>query len=338
MISLNIDNNSSRKYDRTNSILIIGKAETEYQNRIINKAIGINYVEDLYGTDSELTKAYYEALEIGATNIFLCNCYKFTDYLKIAQELMNEEFDYICPLFNFSETFTIQNTNMYLGEFFSNILSENITQIFLTDKHASLYENLDQYIKEMNDIVYSFKKDKMDKLINGQNLCFVLNNLLNYNYANVALASIISQADLKEYPQKDIGDVVFTLNNLDFLDKEIAYFSYDSISKTTIENFLNFNINADPLKFVPICIIQQKILRALDLSEFKGKLLTAYLRIAIENKVNKILAKFQGKLIEGFKLIDINYIDNKDGTVTIKIYISIKPYNSIENINLELEM
>lgn len=339
MTNITISERTLKNYDKTNSVLIIGKGDSEFKNKEILKANSITDVEYYYGKTSELSLSYSEAKDIGATNIFLCNCYKFTDYIDVIESISKEEFTYVVPLFDFSETFVLeQNKAMYLCEFYSNMLSESITQLLITDRHASLYDNLDHYIESMNNIITTFKNETMTKLIKGDNLCFILNTLTKYKFANVALASILLQSDLKSYPKMDIGDVVFDLNNNDLYGQEVAYFAYDKISKTTIENFLNFYEKSSPEKFVPVNLIKQIILRSLDFSSFTGKLFSPYMKISLENNINSTMREHVSVLIESYKLYDIRFVENKDRTVSIYILLTIKPYNSIEDLNIVWEM
>lgn len=340
MVNLNLStNNKTSINDTTDSLLIIGKANSEYKNKEIVKCNSIEEAEYLYGSDSDLSNAYKEAYDIGAVNIYLCNCYLITDYISILNTLPNTEFSYITPLFNFSQTYTTNlNKEVYLSELYSNTIGDKLTQLIFTDMHASLYEDIKQYLKHMNSINTSFKQSSKNKLQYGENFCFVLNCLEKYNFANVALASILIQSDLKYYPQKDIGDVVFDINNLDIYGQEMIYFAYSSLSKTSIENFLNYNKISCPEKFVPINLLVKKIYRLLDFSNFSGKLFSNYMAIQIENKVNEIMDSVVKVLIESYKIKNINYSTTSDKTITVHVYLSIKPYNSIEEIDMKLEV
>ena len=325
--------------DLENSILILGAADTNYKENIITKFNSLLEVEDCYGDNSDLTLAYKEAISLKAENVYLCNCFKVTDYITIINTLIDIDFEYIVPLFSFSDSFTTSDNNhMYLSEFYSNMLSDNISQLIITEKHASLYENIDSYIKTMNLIANNFKSHCFNKLYNGENLSFVLNNLQNYKFANVVLASILSLTNLKYYPMVNVGDVVFDLNENDFYGNEIAFYSYNNLTNTTIENFKNFKYKAAPEKYVLIHLIKQKVLRSLNLDEYKGKLFTPDLQIALSNSINSLMQKHVGNIIESYQLGDIDYIKEKDNTVTIYLNINIKPYNSIEEINIRLEM
>lgn len=334
----NLTRRSEEQFDKSSSILIVGKGESSYKNNEIVQASYVEQVEYAYGEDSDLTNAFKEAYSLGIRNIFLCNCYNYNDYIKALNVIAYDEYAYITPLFNMSDTIIDNNTEYFLAEVYSNVLGDKLTQIIVTEKHASYYEDINHYILNMNKIGMNFKAKTTNNLDYGDNLCFVLNNLKKYNFANVALASILLQNDFKYYPQANIGDVVYDLNNNDLLGQEIVYFAYDSISGTTIENFLNYCPTICPEKYVPVNIVKQIICRALDFSKYSGSLYNAYLKIRLENQVNSIMSSFTGKLIESYSLLDIKAIPTDDHRIIIYIFLSIKPYNSIESIEIALEV
>ena len=342
MVELRTKNKPSvnSKYDnKDNAILIIGQGSSEFKNKEILKCDSLETVKYYYGENSDLTIAYTEAYEIGARDIYLCNCYLFTDYINILDILTADEYAYITPLFNFSETYqTNFNKKVYLCEMYSNIIASRLTQLIFTDKHASLYENIEQYLDDMNSINITFKELSKNRLEYGDNFCFVLNNLKKYNFANVALASILTQSNYRDYPSKDIGDVVFDINNNDVYGQELVYFAYDILAKTSIENFLNFRTINSPEKFVPIHLVIQQIKRRLNFEEFSGKLFTPYMQIQIENYVTDKMNELVGELIESYKILNINYVTTTDHTIIVYVYLSIKPYNSIEDIQITLEV
>ena len=342
MVEIDTFKDSNRKnIDKSNSILLIGKAESEYKNLEIIYCNSIERVEYIYGKDSDIYNAFNELIAMGINEAYICNCYLFTDYIKVLNNI-NEEYGFICPLFNFSEFYkTDSSTKVYLAELYSNIIANGLTEIIFTDKHASYYETIEQYIKEMNQINMNFKSLSFNNLTYGENLCFVLNNLQKYKFANVVLAAILVQADLKYYPNANIGDVVFDLNNNDFYGQEIIYFAYNYLTGTTIENLLNFRLVNDPEKFIPIHLIVLKIKRALMFDEFIGKLFTKYTQIQIENKLVEIMDSFVDNLIRSYNIKNIQYQKVHNGsniTIRVIILLSILPFNSIEDIELSLEV
>lgn len=326
--------------DSHNSLLIVGKGDSEFQNIKIIYPRNEEEVEETFGIDSPLTMAYKEAKQIGAEEVYLCNCYKFTDYINALDLIAQNDFAYIAPLFDFSTTFInpLDNKETYLVELYSDTLNECFSNIFFTDKHASLFEDIDHYLRTMKSINYAFKDEALNRMINGENTCFVLNSLANYKYANVALAAIISKSNLRDYPQQDLGEVVFDITNEDLFDHELIYFTYDNLAKTTVDNMQNYYEKPAPEKMLLNSIIKNLINASLDYDQFTGKLINAYTKIQIENYTKEVLQSFTGRIIEKFKLLDVVYEKVAPGEIAINIYITIKPYNSIESIDMTVEV
>lgn len=323
-----------------NSMIIIGPGDTEFQSNKIVYPESLNEVEDTFGIDSPLTQAYKEAKTAGAENVFLCNCYKFTDYVDSIDLICQNDFSLVVPLFDFSTTFTspITKKETYLAEVYSEFLEDSLSTLIITDKHASLYEDMDHYLNTMRSINYKFRSLTYGRLLNGENICFVLNNLKDYKYSNVALAAILSESSLRYYPSKDIGEVVYDVNSEDLFDHEISYFAYDDLSKTTIENLQNYYETPSPEKMLLISIIKNRIKSKLDYESFTGRLINKYTKIELENYTKEVLQTFIGTLIENFKVIDIVYEQENPGEVNINIYMDIKPYSSIEKIEMKVEV
>lgn len=344
MIDVNIGSrnpSSNNKSIEHNSILIVGKGDTDYKNKNIVYPASISAMEELYGKGSELTVAYIEAKNCGATQVFVLNCNKFTDYIDCLNVITQTDFAFICPLFNFSTTFVdpTDESKRYLAEVYSNALANCFSTIIFSDKHASLYEDLSSFMIEMIKTNYDFKDTTYKKLESGENIAFVLNNLQEYKYANVALAAIISNSDLRNYPSKNIGDVVYDITANDIFDHEMIYFAYNSLTGTTIENLQNYYVKPAPEKMLLINIIKNRINMAFDYDEFTGKLINKYTKIKLENYTKSVLQSFVGTLIEKYNIKKIDYVKATNaGEIDVFIYFSIKPYNSIEVINMTLEV
>lgn len=320
------------------SILILGKGSSEYKNLKISYPKNIEEVKDDYGEHSELTKAYIEAKKIGADEVYVCNCFKITDYIHAIDLIAQNDFAFVCPLFTFSTTYTNSNTEYYFAEIYAEALSDSFSNLLITEKHASLYEDITHYLTSMKSINYKFKDSSIERMSNGQAMAFVLNNLKNYKYANVALASIIATSNLRYYPQKDIGEVVFDITKEDVIDHEFIYFAYDILAKTTIENLLNYHNEKAPEKMLLISIIKNRVNMALDYEQFTGELLNPYTKIKLNNYTTEVLNAFVGLLIEQYKINNIQFVKANPSEVNINIYLSIKPYSSIEFIDMKVEV
>lgn len=308
-----------------NSILIIGKGSSEYMSKEIKKIDTVEEAMLLYGEESQLVEAFKEAFEAGAKNIYLCNAYKYSDHLLIINSLINKEFSYIAPLFDFSDKFTSNDgKEFYLCEMYSSMI-DNVGAIILTSSHARYYEDVQQFADDMNVKVSDFKIARSENLVNSENLCFVVNNLKNNKYANVILASILSLSDFKTYPKADIDNVYFDLNFNDFFGNECIFFTHNPLTGLNVNNLVNFLTKDDPKKFIPNNIISNIISKMLSMNEFEGSLFNAHKKIMIENKISNVISDISGTLVENAKLA---YFDTiiESGCVTISSKILVKPY------------
>lgn len=321
-----------------NSILILGKGDSEYKNLKITYPKNVAEVQEFYGEYSELTKAYIEAKKIGAEEVYVCNCYKLTDYVQAIDLVAQSDFAFVCPLFTFSTTYTNGNKEYYFAELYSEALSESFSNLLFTEKHASLYEDITHFLTSMKSINYAFKDSSLERMSNGQAMAFVLNNLKDYKYANVVLASIISLSSLRYYPQKDIGEVVFDITSDDVIDHEFVYFAYDILAGTTIENLLDYHNEKTPEKMLLINIIKNRINMSLDYEQFTGELMNPYTKIKLKNYTSSVMNTFQDVIIQEYNIDRIEFVKAGSLELNINIYMTIKPYHSIEYISMKVEV
>lgn len=317
-----------------NSVLIIGKGDTEFFRGRAQQFFSTEEVTRYFGVDSELTVAYKEAASLGADNIYLFNATMTSDYALAISEISLRDFKYIVPLnsmFDVHLGFNNIESN-YLAEDYSKAVEDKYSKIIYTSQKSDLYENLEHYVKDISKSVRKFRKTTRTKMF-GENILFIANNLKEYEYANVALAATLSKSDFKTYPSMNVGDVHFDLNTNDFIGLDIIFHAYNKDMKTTIENFYNF-CNLDvPIKYVPVSEIVNIINDALTLDEFKGAIFTPYTSVLIENKANQILNGFIGGLLERFKVLKVEVIRNqKTREVSIQVHVSIKLNATFEEI------
>ena len=84
MIDISFDSNGSNFLDNINSynsLLIVGKGDSEYENTKIVYPSTLKEVEEMFGVNSQLTLAYREAKLAGAPEAHFCNRYMLTDYV-----------------------------------------------------------------------------------------------------------------------------------------------------------------------------------------------------------------------------------------------------------------
>ena len=262
-------------YDKHNNILIIGKAGNNYMLNKITYSMNAKEVLAAY-QDSNLYQAFLLAKTIGAPNIFLMNVQYEFDYIKnVAPTLQLYDFAYVCftDLYLSASFYdaTEEYKKLYYGEFFLEQMNNYNDTIFaFTDKPASLYETVDDYIDSMQVIIDAFKAT-ITSNVSPQNLCFIGNNLTAHNLANVAAIAALCAASLPEYPLYNFGPAVFNIDNSDLGLYEMSYFRNNFLTNTTIENFINFSATVSPEKIMETARIINYIKRELDFSEYEGK-------------------------------------------------------------------
>ena len=190
-VSSGIVTYKTQEVNASKKILILGEASSNYKTREIIK---LNSKEDalsVYG-QSELYEAYSLLIDLGITNIYTCNCFAESDYIRLMDKLIHYDFDYLIPIgIYLSDKFynPITDKNEYYISYFLEQLAlvDSLTTIITTERHASLYEDFDSYTISMSNIENEFfssyvfdKKALLEKY--GNNINFVYNNLCFSEY------------------------------------------------------------------------------------------------------------------------------------------------------------
>lgn len=328
------------KYE--DSLLIIGAGTTEYRLNEIYK-VDSEILVKKYGTDSELYTEYTNAKAFGARNIYLMNMLYQDNYPEVIHSFIQNDFTYIAPInITFSQKIYNPETQKFVfpaDYFLKKIKDNNYSTIIMTDAHASLYEDIDSFIDSTEEKIRAFKNTCKTSLKYGRNLCFIANNLKDYQHANVIIAATLLSTPYNAYPSKNFGDTIFDIDYHDVKQKEFCFFKYNTLRSTTIENFNNFSYIDDQDKFIPINRCIKYVQRNLDISEFCGRMYNDYLKIAITNKLNNLLEKMRGTILHDYKVESCEFYKNKTtNTVTVVNTIVITPINSLEKYKLTLEI
>lgn len=324
------------------SILVIGEGTTDYKVNIINEIRSLKEIEK-YGLDSQLYEAYDCASVFKATtHFYVLNMRYDTDYPEIIESLIQSDFTYIVPInIRFSDKIYIESEQKkipYAEFLLKNIKDSNLSTIIMTDNHASLYNDIDQYINDMEAKINLFKDLSIGINTYGRNLVFIANNLVDYSFANVVAACMLKSSPYKDYPLQDCGEAVFDIDKHDVRSKEFAFFKYNIKRSATIENFNNFSTLNDQDKYVPINRVIKYIQRYLDLSEFCGKTYNEYLKVLIVDKLDALLSALVNYAITDYNIISCEFInDTHTKTIIVLNEISITPINSIEKYKLYIE-
>lgn len=337
--------NKNRLDKSKKNILLIGKGTKNEKAKIILNPINIANARKIYG-DSQLCEAYKYAREItNDDNIYTVNCPLFTDFIEIIDSLVQYNFDFIVPIdIYLQDTFInpITDKVTYFGAYYLERLgmTENQSIVIMTDRQSSLYNDIDVYIEDMNNIVTKFNNDNSEIVsLYGNNMVFVLNNLIDNVYSHVILAASLAACDFKTYPVNIKEHTYFDIDHEDINNNSICFYKYHPISKfSSVEQLFNFRKTNDIYKKVLIDILIKHIVKQLDMSEFCGCLYNPYVKVQIDNKVNKTMMSMKKIVYKDFKIKSIVFKKTGVGVGNILIDISVTPFSMLENINILLEV
>lgn len=330
----NIDNTSKK-------ILIAGKATTNFKAREIIMPVNEKEVLSMYGKSS-LYEAYCNLTAIGVNNIYTVNCFAESDYIRLIDKLIHYDFDYFIPMdIYLSSKFynPIIDKNHYYAAYFLEQLndSESLTTIIMTERHASLYKDFDDYVITMANIEKDFINNE-SALLNkcGNNLNFVYNNIQNTSYSNVVLGGLYCTRNYSQYFNSlKATSIVFDINNNDLYGLKAMYFKYNQYNKdVTVENAFNFKNTNDVYSNALIDDVIKTVIKEIDFSKFKGKLYNPYVSTQIESETKRKLTSLKGKMFKSYKVEKISFVktDKTSGYIVINFYI--QPYGTLENINI----
>lgn len=326
-------------------VLLIGPGNSSSRAREIILPSSQEEVLSIYG-NSDLYKAYSLLKELEVENVYVCNCFANSDYIRVMDKIMHYDFDFLVPIgIYFSDTFynAIEDEDQYFVEYILKQLSlvNSLTTVIMTEKHASLYEDFDHFVIEMKSIENNFIA-KYDYTTSqflesyGNNLLFVYNSLENVSFANAVLAGLfINRSASKYLPSLKINDVVFNIDNIDMIGLRAMYFKKNFYTKNvTVENAVNFKKTQDIYSNALVDDVIKQTIKNINLDSYKGKVYNQYTSLQIEASVKKALQSLKGVLFKEYTIDNI-YFKKTDITAgCIIIDFSIVPYGTLENINV----
>lgn len=318
-------------------MLLIGAAQSNYMLGQIAYFETVRSAEKAYG-QSALMDGFRLAKDFGVAHVFLLNIKNTYDYFEIATLLKHNDFAYIVPTDIFmsdyyDDTYRGNRKTSYFRYLLEEIGLSNQSTFIVTDKHASLYEDVDAFLTEMHALDARFAS-AMTAGMQGQNIIFVANNLIDYPLANVVAASALCTSELNEYPELEFGNAVFDIDPFD-IRGSFAYFKSHTLLRTSLENLLNYHEIA-PEKIVTIDRIIKFIKRELDFSEFKGRVYSGYQRLQIEKKLRSYLTALKNYVLEDFNIELVTPYRDSPATVTVLNRFDVWPINSIEKCTIEM--
>ena len=330
-------NNIEISIDKHSNMLIIGKGATSYNYKEISYEDDYKQVLKNYG-ESDLTTAFKLAKEADVEGIFLLNIQDNFDIFSVLEDIKQNDFTYIVPINMyisdyFFDTYNSNKKTYYIEYLLKQIKNLNESVFILTDKHASLYENQDAYLKDMNDISNQIN-NSLSSDSYRENLIFVANNLVSHKMSNIILASALCTTDMSIYPTASFGEALFLIDEFDNV-ANFAYFKNHVGRATTVENLLNFYLYG-PQKIVTIQRIIKLITRELDFSEFQGKQYTEYQRLCIYKKLELYLRTLVDYVIYKYDITSVVAYKDKNnlGTVIVVCDFDIWCKNCLEKCSI----
>lgn len=324
--------------NKHSNLLIIGKGATNYSIKKVSYETNHEEVLKKYG-ESDISEAFKVAKDFGVEYIFILNLRNSYDYFDISETIQQGDFTYITPVSVYlSDTFNDAYKNDKKVSYIAHILSltgvNNESVIIATDRHASLFEDVDAFLAAQQEAEDIFLRSCEGNL-NMENIIAVTNNLADCRFGNVALASALCVSDIPEYPAGFKGKAIFDIDSFD-ITGNYAFFKNHTSKETSVENLINFRDKGSE-KIVSVSRILKMIKRELDFSEFNGRLYTEYQRIRIEKKLHLYLSSLSGYVIYKYLINGVQARKNANypTTVTVSSFFDVWPVNCLEKCHLE---
>ncbi len=309
------------------SVLLAGFAESNKHLYDVVQPEYFEEVREVFG-DCELTKAFEHLCSDDMSDVFLMNVENLHGYMKVAQLIGEYDFAYVVPLnLLLSDSFydpTQSGRKTYYAQYLAQQKGPGIDSLYLiNDAHASLYEDIDAFLEDMDNKRVSFKNNLLSNTP-YDDIIFVANNIESLEWSNVELAKMIRNTTPAVYPRSsDNPRAVF---DIDFTDSvgDMAYFKYHMDGNLTVENLLTLYPYEEPLKVFTIYRICLYIGRELDFSEHTGVKYTPYRKKMAQQIVDEYLASIKGKLITDYEIISVYAALDRYHPGTVKIVIKYK--------------
>lgn len=325
-----------QRIDKHESVLIIGIGETNRYYMEIVKPESIRETREVFG-ECPLTEAYAiiaDGHEDG--DIYLLNIESTHDYLMAARLLDTYDFSYIVPVdVKLSDHFLDPTKNgqavYYVQYLIKRCCQGNGTMVLATDRHASLYEDIDSFISDMMERLQGFKANASTSE-QRESVIFVANNLSGVTNANTVLARMILNSALNEYPYENRKRLaVFDIDRTDPV-MDMAYFRSHADGSVSIENLLNLTQGESPTKVFVSQRICTFIAKELSFEGFIGSSYTMYRKQQITSRVTTFLSSLQDVLLKAYRIDSVIAVEDPyhPGTVKIVLKYSIQPIGCSE--------
>lgn len=328
--------------DLNNSILIIGKASSNNLSGELIRAKNIDDIKNAYG-ESDLAKAAQYVLSL-KDEVYLYNTYESEHYIDIVKKFNHYDFNYIVPIgINITDQFYNKylNKKMTYAEFYlDNLPQDSNSIIIMTDKHAELYEDMDDYMLTTENNLFNIKTNAQDiDSSKWTNLVFVCNMLTNVEYSNVVLATQLAITRPGKYPQDITHTASYDYDTFDIASNDICYYKNNLLNRyTSVENLVNMRNNDDVYKSILIDIVLKYIKRNLKLDKYRGTSFNSYTKIQIANDIKRFMNPISGDIIKNYNIKSINFVLTGPNVGNVLIEMEITPRGTFESLQVNLEV
>ena len=320
-----------------NEILLIGIGANKAELHRILEAETDSFVDEIYGIQSCFSKAFKEIRVFTDSKISILNIESWEDMKDHDVELNDYSFDYVVPLdLELGESYLddYHEIRMLYSQLLLMLLSNTVSTIVITGKHASKFEDLDAYLDYENSELRKGKS--VFKNLRKENMIYVGNVLKDYKYANAVLAAVLSSSDYDVYPESALfGEAYFDIDYSD-VKNELVYYRNNSLIDTSIENLISFS--EDPiLRLVPVYkIIKFFYCHHANVDKYIGMAFTEYRRMKILEAEEKFFKSCVGWIIYDYNILSLTAVKGQDGTVSILLSVDIWPKFTTEKYNIEI--
>lgn len=326
------------------NILIIGYCGS---NENLGEIVYYESYDDFCSIYSDKSKVK-DALEIvnkiqfDGIHVMNLNDSYINTYIDATEIIKQHNFYYVVPVdIHVSDSYynATRCNHIHLLDYMAKVMYDtNDSVMVCTDKHASLYEDIDNFLSDMVQI-----ESDMKACIGienyGENFIFVANNLKDISLSNVALAVLLTTTDINVYPSNDkIGDAIFDIDSNDIGMHSIVYFRSHDNRETTVENLINMDRKVEPEKIVTINRIIKYMYKDMDFSEFEGKMYVKNKKNQVKKKLIKYMDYYTGWILREYEIISVEFYKTDPGAGIIIAQIEIVPIGCFEKSRLTIEV
>ena len=320
-----------------NAILLIGLGTNSYEQGRIVELNDLAKVKECYGNDS----CFYNAVRTinqfaNSPQIFLLNLDSWEQLEEVKEQIKLLQIDYIVPLNLYLDEKYIEpryGKNITYTQTLVSFLSNTVSTVIMTGKHASGFENLDDFLIEEEERIRRVTPELYN--LNKENLLYVANNLTDIEFANAALAAIIINTDYAEYPSsKLLPEAVFDIDYSD-ISNNLVYFKNNHRIGTTIENLVNFSEDKLYKPFTVKRILKYFYYHRPDTDKYIGKAYNEYRKNKVVEILESYLDNLIGWIIYKYEILSATDISPEPGAVDILLKYSIQPKFTTERYIIE---